>query len=124
MPRGRLIEAQQELSAVQGAYAQLHAVRSLCPCLPAKFVVPALRDARQHRLQQPSCGCRSVVFTTHMVNEATVPRGRLIEAHQELSVAQGTYAQLLRAGDALSETEASTTIDLALCGEDTPQTAV
>ena len=124
VPRGRLIEAEQELSAAQGAYAQLHAVRSLCPCLPAKFVVRALRDARQHRLQQRSCGRRSVVFTTHKVNEATVPRGRLIEAHQELSVAQGTYAQLLRAGDALSEAEASTTVDLALCGEDTSQTAV
>ena len=29
-------------------------------------------------------------------------------------MAQGTYAQLLRAGDALSEAEASTTVDLAL----------
>ena len=65
------------------------------------------------------------MFTIHKVNEAqTVPRGRLIEAQQELSVAQGAYAQLLRAGDALSEAEASTNVDLALHGEDTSQTAV
>ena len=65
------------------------------------------------------------MFTTHKVNEErTVPRGRLIEAQQELSVAQGAYVQLLRAGDALSKAEASTTVDLALHAEDTSETAV
>ena len=37
---------------------------------------------------------------------------------------KGRYAQLLRAGDALSEAEASTNVDLSRCGEDTSQTAV
>ena len=96
----------------------------------------ALDPVSQRRVQaaiERASGRRSVVFTTHKVNEArtadrilVMARGRLIEAgtHQELSAAQGAYAQLLRAGDDLSEAEASTIVDLALRGEDTSETAM
>jgi ABC-type multidrug transport system fused ATPase/permease subunit len=68
-------------------------------------------------------GSRSVIFTTHKVSQAraadriiVMSHGRIVElgTHDELLWANGAYAQLLRAGDSVSEAEASTVVDLAL----------
>ena len=66
-----------------------------------------------------------MLFTTHRVAAAAhadrilvMAHGRLVEqgTHEELLAAGGAYAQLRRVGDAVSEDEASTVVDLSLRG--------
>ena len=68
-------------------------------------------------------GTRTVLFTTHKVAQArdadrilVMAHGRVVEmgTHAQLLAAGGAYAQLLNAGDEVSEDEASTVVDLSL----------